>query len=220
MVRDDRQQIETDGRVATEPTDESTATEPVATPPTTPGTTTTTERPAEPIETRVVTVTVFVDGAPRPGLQVVHATTGSCWVSSVDSGRTGAHRCSLDTATQDGATVEDPCFADESGAAAYLLCMRTPADDRVVQVDPTGGPEPADPDPDGLPWALDLANGERCDFIAGATLSIGDRRLSYGCPGGDVWGDPDRTGGGQWTVQYQPTGQDEMVTVGVVVAYR
>lgn len=46
-----------------------------------------------------------------------------------------------------------------------------------------------------IPWAVELANGERCTLLTGATAVVADERINYGCEsGGYVIGELDRSG--------------------------
>jgi hypothetical protein len=61
-------------------------------------------------------------------------------------------------------------------------------------------PAPADVaetaiDPLDIPWAVELANGERCTLLTGATAVFAEQRLNYGCEsGGYVIGELQRDG--------------------------
>jgi hypothetical protein len=57
-------------------------------------------------------------------------------------------------------------------------------------------------DPLDIPWALELANGDRCTLLTGATAVLAGERLNYGCEsGGSVLGELDRSGP-VWMVFY------------------
>ena len=50
-------------------------------------------------------------------------------------------------------------------------------------------------DPLDIPWAVELANGERCTLLTGATAAFAGQRLNYGCEsGGYVIGELQRDG--------------------------
>jgi hypothetical protein len=45
-----------------------------------------------------------------------------------------------------------------------------------------------------MPWAIELAGGQRCTLFTGATAPVAGMRINYGCPGGYIAvGDIDRT---------------------------
>lgn len=79
------------------------------------------------------------------------------------------------------------------------------------------------------PWAFELATGQRCVRVSGATYVIGGLRANYLCdqdePGRDdsdplnwVIGDPDRTTE-PWEARYRPAGSSETTSVEVVDAW-
>jgi len=70
-----------------------------------------------------------------------------------------------------------------------------------------------------LPWALELANGERCTLLTGATAPIAGLRLNYGCDGGaSVLGDIDRSQP-LWVVNYLADGGYATTLVPVSAAW-
>lgn len=86
--------------------------------------------------------------------------------------------------------------------------------------------EPAAPDdptlavhPDDIPWALELANGERCTLLTGATMVLAGERVNYGCEGGgSVLGEVDR-GALLWVVDFLPDDAVATDQVAVLVAW-
>jgi hypothetical protein len=81
---------------------------------------------------------------------------------------------------------------------------------------PVGAPTPVEPEP--LPWAMELGNGERCTLATGVTAVFAGMRVNYFClGGGSVLGDPDRTLP-VWAVTYLPDGAfaSELVDVATV----
>ena len=70
--------------------------------------------------------------------------------------------------------------------------------------DPADGAIPAEVgiDPLSLPWAVELADGERCTLLTGATAVVAGMRINYGCDGGgSIVGDLQR-GPTVWTANY------------------
>ena len=62
--------------------------------------------------------------------------------------------------------------------------------------DPSGGAVSAEMaiDPLSIPWAVELANGERCGLLTGATAVVAGMRINYGCEGGgSIVGELDRS---------------------------
>lgn len=138
------------------------------------------------------------------GVAVTGRASGACFATSLASPvRPDAYRCNA------GNSVLDPCFAPLDGRAP-LACSRDPWSANAVLLTWTG-PLPsntrlaaADPDyAKAMPWALELANGQRCTVLTGATAPVAGLRINYGCPdGGIVAGGIDRTLP-LWRVFYQ-----------------
>ena len=88
-----------------------------------------------------------------------------------------------------------------------------------VDGEPAAPVDEADPDPWEMPWALELANGERCTLLTGATVVLAGERLHYGCEGGgSVLGEVDRHGP-VWVVSYLADGAVGTTLVDVTVAW-
>jgi hypothetical protein len=177
--------------------------------------TTTTAVSAPP--TQVIVFSAFNNGGPSSRLHVAQQTTGTCsQPASADAGRASAYRCFGD----DG-TIRDPCFTDDDGIAPYLLCFGQIADEETVQLTPNAPVAPT-VDPDAMttqpPWALDLADGQRCNFVQGGTEANDAGRLNYQCDNGVVFGSPD-TSSASWTVAFRPGGGTALVPVPVAAAY-
>jgi hypothetical protein len=72
---------------------------------------------------------------------------------------------------------------------------------------------------EALPWALELASGQRCTAFTGATAPIAGMRINYGCPGGfQVVGDVDRSQA-VWRVFVQGEKSIALEQVDVAVAW-
>jgi hypothetical protein len=169
--------------------------------------------------TQQMTLNPFSPRGLGPGVRVVFQTTASCENGSeADSSRADAYRCFLTQSEPNGGNIADPCFSDPFGSLGYLLCFESPVDLNAVEVEPTNAIGVGQSTPDSPPWALKLTNGQFCVFITGATAALGNERLNYGCPKGDVYGDPDRSQP-QWTVSYQPNGSSQLVSVRVAISY-
>lgn len=89
--------------------------------------------------------------------------TGDCWQQSKLIKREDAWRCKADGA------VYDPCFVQLYGAHLEAICPESPWSNRGVKIT-VAAPlnnnhhEPLDMSRT-LPWALELASGERCQAI-------------------------------------------------------
>ena len=99
-----------------------------------------------------------------------------------------------------------------------LLCFTSPLDLHAVQVVPDSPLQTDTDSPGSDPWLLQLANGQSCLFAQGGTAVLDNMRLNYSCGEGVVYGDPNRDNP-VWTVLYQATGSNDLVPVGVGVAY-
>ena len=103
------------------------------------------------------------------------------------------------------APVEPPLMPAAPGDAPAMADQ--PADVADVALDPLE-----------IPWALELANGERCTLLTGATAVLAGQRLNYGCEGGGyVLGEVDQRRQ-VWTVSYLAADAfaSELVPVSVV----
>jgi len=70
-----------------------------------------------------------------------------------------------------------------------------------------------------LPWALELANGQRCMMFTGATAPVAGMRINYGCPGGfQVVGDIDRSQPA-WRVFFQGEKSISLEQIDITVAW-
>ena len=155
------------------------------------------------------------------GVAVTARVSGSCFAASAASpSRPDAYRCSA------GNAILDPCFASLDDQAP-LACARDPWSANATLLSLTQ-PLPsktklrsADPDyAKALPWALELASGQHCALMTGATAPVAGLRINYGCPdGGIVAGGIDRTLP-LWRVLYQTANRSLSLTqVSVTTAW-
>ena len=153
------------------------------------------------------------------GMAVTQQVNGSCFTRSLASpSRPDAWRCTA------GNGLMDPCYQRIMGDEKQLAC-------------PVGGPWPAnvvlltltqplpqedrkEPGRDGvLPWALELANGQKCTQFTGATAPVAGMRINYGCPDGfTIVGDIDRSQP-IWRVFFQGEKSIALEQVDVAVAW-
>ena len=132
----------------------------------------------------------------------------------------------------------DPCFEnpfllpEEPGQVA---CFASPFTTEVVVLNLTAPlvrqKEVPDPgmslaqaagvslDPWDLPWALELANGDRCTLLGGTLTVMAGQTAHYGCEqGGVVFGEVDHRRP-LWTVHYLAAGDIASRLVDVVTAW-
>ena len=177
------------------------------------------DSPAREIRTQIKLLTPFGPNGLSIGMAVTEKVGGKCFAASLaSSSRPDAWRCSS------GNGLLDPCYRRIMGDEKQLAC-------------PVGGPWPANvvlltlnqPLPseprkeisraDVLPWAVELANGQRCTLFTGATAPVAGMRINYGCPGGfQAVGDIDRSGP-VWRVFFQGEKSIALEQVDVTVAW-
>lgn len=135
------------------------------------------------------------------GLDVTVEVEGTCSGNAAASPeRPDAWRCSA------GNEVLDPCFQTLMGDSKVLACAEDPFAADVTLLTLTADlPDPTVTDAPtfgGLPWALELSNGQRCTLLTGATAPVAGMRVNYGCAdGAQVVGNVDRQGP-RWRVFY------------------
>jgi hypothetical protein len=174
---------------------------------------------AVPARTQIKLLTPFGPAGLSIGMAVTEKLSGSCFAPSIASTtRPDAWRCSS------GNGILDPCYQRILGDEKQLAC-------------PVGGPWPAnvvlltlaeslpsEPRKEAsrdttLPWALELANGQRCTMFTGATAPVAGMRINYGCPGGfQVVGDIDRSQPA-WRVFFQGEKSISLEQVEITVAW-
>jgi hypothetical protein len=165
----------------------------------------------------------------KAGLTVVATDGGPCAHDSlVAPDRPDAWDC----LGRSGNTVYDPCFEDPFAPPdqpAELACVASPFAAEVVLFAPTAPPprakevgprdgvqrrpdetglgaEKATADPWALPWALELANGERCALLPTIDVVLAGLPVHYRCDGGGViLGEPDHARA-VWMVAYLEDG--------------
>ncbi len=128
--------------------------------------------------TRLRVFIPFTTGGPSFGLAVTSRVRGSCFApSAADPARPDAWRCEA------GNAVHDPCFVNLK--QTRLACAEEPFSADAVMLTPTKD-LPSDtagqePNFKATPWALELANGQRCTPLTGATAPVAGLRINYGC---------------------------------------
>lgn len=93
---------------------------------------------------------------------------GACFADSIAVAVQGAYRC------MSGNDIYDPCFASDSGSQPELACAQSPWSG-VTLMKVTGALPPdvvGEQNPIASPWALQLANGQRCVVSTGAKTQL------------------------------------------------
>lgn len=113
-----------------------------------------------------------------------------------------------------GNRILDPCFSNSTTDLNYVLCLDVPWVTVAHRLD-LDEPLPSDTansdfsPQTAAPWAMQLANGQRCVLLGGATTQFAGERVNYGCDDGYIVGDPDRSNE-VWTALY---GNEESTTL-------
>jgi len=168
--------------------------------------------------TQIKLITPFHEGHLGIGFAVTSQGSGKCFAESAASaGRPDAWRCST------GNAILDPCFQNVMGDPKVLACPADPwsANVRMLTV-MESLPASARKDlmlKNTMPWAIELANGQRCTLFTGATAPIAGMRINYGCPGGYIAvGDIDRSQS-QWRTFTQGEKSVSLELTGITVAW-
>ena len=169
--------------------------------------------------TQIKLMTPFGANGLSIGLAVTEKLNGTCFAPSIaSSSRPDAWRCSS------GNGILDPCYQRILGDEKQLACpVGGPWPANVVLLTLTQ-PLPSEPRKEvsrdsTLPWAIELANGQRCTLFTGATAPVAGMRINYGCPGGfQVVGDIDRSHA-MWRVFSQGEKSIALEQVDVAVAW-
>ena len=174
----------------------------------------------------------------NPELTVSATVEGVCGFSSIVAlDRPDAWDC-ISTDNE----IFDPCFEpfmQDPEELGQLACVGAPFATEVMLLTLTEPlvreKEAADPGADpsldmgqsaadtlapwDLPWALELANGDRCTLLHGTLSLMAGQTVHYGCvEGGMVLGQTDRTQP-LWTVSYLAEGEVASHLVAVTVAW-
>ena len=174
----------------------------------------------------------------NPALTVAATVEGVCGFSSIVAlDRPDAWDC----ITADN-EIFDPCFEPlmlDPEELGQLACVESPFSTEVTLLNLTDPlerqKEVADPGTDAslgmgqgadgalaprdLPWALELANGDRCTLLHGTLTVMAGQTVHYGCTeGGMVLGEADHSQP-VWTVSYLTEGEVASNLVEVVAAW-
>jgi hypothetical protein len=174
----------------------------------------------------------------NPGLTETATVEGVCGFSSIVAlDRPDAWDCmSVDN------EIFDPCFEPfmmDPEELGQLACVEAPFSTEVTLLTlteplarekeaPDTGADPSMAmsqdaerviNPWDLPWALELANGDRCTLLHGTLTVMAGQTVHYGCvDGGMVLGETERSQP-VWTVSYLAEGEFASSLVDVAVAW-
>ena len=172
--------------------------------------------------TQIKLITPFQSGNLGIGFAVTARGDGECFArSAAVAGRPDAWRCSI------GNAIHDPCLQNVLGDPKVLACPDTPWSANVslltltkpLPTDSAVGDGGKTPLKDTMPWALEMANGQRCTLFTGATAPIAGMRINYGCPGGFIAvGNIDRSRA-DWRIFFQGEKSISMELTDIAVAW-
>lgn len=81
-----------------------------------------------------------------------------------------------------GSTIYDPCFVRPVSVGHQVDCDANPWVTSAVELTLTSVvPSEPTPTPSGAPWAIELANGQRCTVSTGANSTRNGVVLNYYC---------------------------------------
>jgi hypothetical protein len=176
--------------------------------------------------TNVRYVAPFGPDGLNPDLNVATTGSGVCGYESADAiGRPDAWDC-----ISESDVIYDPCFenpyADPEGMGE-VACFDSPFSPDVTVLtlteplvrDKEAATDQDDIQPWDLPWAVVLANGDRCTLLGGTLTVVAGETVHYGCEqGGSILGETDRSQP-LWVVSYLPEGAFESSLVAVETAW-
>lgn len=132
---------------------------------------------AQPVlETKILVFDPFTEkcGLKSEFVVITRAQGGNCNIQAdANKGRSNSYRCTVSTLTL------DPCFSDHK----VIACFVSPWNKRVVVIEPSQPlqKKPQTINPKQMPWAIELSDGHRCNFLAGEDNNIRDLRVNYAC---------------------------------------
>lgn len=156
-------------------------------------------------------------------IPVSKTSAGSCFTGSIISQRPDAWRC------MEGNELEDPCFAAALNSRSVACPEDGPWSGKVILIKlsrglPSSGANILrDNSPSKSPltdpaWAIELAGGERCVFLAGTSSIVAGLRENYDCTGGlSLYGNESRRSE-PWTIfgRHGSTGQLTPESIAVI----
>ena len=179
-----------------------------------------------PARTDIRYVIPYTPDGLNPALTVTDTLAGDCTAGSITApDRPDAFDC-----LGDGFQVFDPCFENPFApidGPGEVACVLDPFGTEVVVLTIEGGlprekatPQGDDPfAPWDLPWALELANGDRCTLLHGTLYPLAGQTVYYGCEQrGAILGTVDHEQA-VWTVNYLADGEVVSGLVDVTAAW-
>jgi hypothetical protein len=160
------------------------------------------------------------------GLTVTENVNGTCTAESLAL----THRPDAWDCVDDSNQIHDPCFENPfapEDAPGELACAAAPFSNEIVLL-AVDDPLPRDKEgptaedifgPWDLPWALELANGDRCNLDHSVNMVLASETVYYSCENdGLILGIVDRSHP-VWTVNYLAAGTAGSTLVDVTAAW-
>lgn len=156
-------------------------------------------------------------------IPVSKTSAGSCFTGSIISQRPDAWRC------MEGNELDDPCFAAALNSRSVVCPEGGPWSGKAIRITlarglPSSGANilrdnsPSKPPLTDPAWAIELARGERCIFLAGTSSIVAGLRENYSCTGGlSLYGNESRRSE-PWTIfgRHGSTGQLTAESIAVI----
>lgn len=149
-------------------------------------------------------------------LHVAGRYTADTCVQSIASSDPEALRCFPIESNE----IQDPCWTSGAGLD-QAACLEDPWDNKatILKLPNINPPPVSERIASPLPWALELANKQRCVVLGGATGTVANMRVNYGCiNGGYVVGEPDKRKQ-VWKALFAKANSDQIVRVSIRQAW-
>jgi hypothetical protein len=180
---------------------------------------------AHPPAPKATQVRIFTPVSAANGALTVHVTSvrhGYCWTSSESVRGANAWRCFV------GNLIHDPCFTGPTAAGSEntVVCPdEGPWTGSAIEIQltralPYASSEPTSEGPQGLPWAMQLADGSHCVFLQGASSAVDGLRFNYTCAPDKLalYGEPQR-GSAVWTIFAGPRNASQLARVPIAIVW-
>jgi outer membrane murein-binding lipoprotein Lpp len=115
-------------------------------------------------------------GTPAAGVRAHRS--GSCFASSITVPDRAAYRCFA------GNEILDPCFVESTSPRSAVACYADPWSRAVELTLKAALPTPGPPLKISQPWAIELADGDRCVVTTGTAPILHGLAMRYQCRSG------------------------------------
>lgn len=161
--------------------------------------------------TSVVVYEPFISNGVASGIEVASTVRGYCWTDSLAVARQDAYRC------LSGNDIYDPCFSNPYGLRQVACPLGDP--DKIVLITVTKALPTNSFQAATTPWLFELANGEICGAVTGATFVVDGLRANGECGKSGWWfGNIDQRSR-TWSVLVQAPKSSELVRTSIIRAW-